>query len=362
MNVLRDILRKIGEKFSLPGELIAYEKITRGNINDTYQVIYRQCNGENKYYVFQKVNTYVFKNPRQIMKNIDRVTNHITQKRPGKENLYFYRTEEKKNFYEDPDDGFWRIMNYIESVTFDFCDDLSVIEATGVAFGEFQMQLSDLDGSMLYETIPDFHHTKKRMDQFFSHVKEDPLGRAADIQEEIETLFSMREKASSLSVRFDNGEFPVRVTHNDTKANNVLFDSTTLAPVVIIDLDTVMPGMVMYDFGDAVRFLANTPEGEDGSTARFDVAKFAAFAKGFLSMTREALTMEEINHLVLGTFSVTAELSARFLDDYITGDSYFKIDYPTQNLERGRRQLQLAKDIGEKSEELQNIILTILSE
>ena len=220
------------------------------------------------------------------------------------------------------------------------------------------MQLADFDGSVLYETIPDFHNTHKRLDGFFAHVSEDKLGRVAEAQEEIEFISSVRLKAGELSDRFNRGEFPVRVTHNDTKCNNVLFDRTTKRPLVVIDLDTVMPGMAMVDFGDAVRCIANTADEDepDLSKVYFDTAKFRAFCKGYIGQVKNALTPDEIGNLVLAAFTIAVELGSRFLDDYLTGDTYFKTNYPGHNLVRARCQLHLAKDILKKFDELNYIV------
>lgn len=358
------ILNIIGKKFRLAGDLYTYEVITMGNINSTYKVTYMEEDGSLKPYLFQKVNTHVFKNPVEIMKNIDRVTSYIREKYPDQQTLHYYHTDEGLNYYICEDNAFWRIVNYIESVTFDSSDDLNVIEATGKAFGQFQTQLSDFDGSVLFETIPDFHNTKKRLDTLFSHVEQDPCGRVTDVKKEIEYLASVREKAAELSIQFANGEIPKRVTHNDTKCNNVLFDRVTKEPIVVIDLDTIMPGMSMYDFADAVRFIANTAVEDEPDVNRifFDTAKFRAFANGFIGATKDSLEPVEINNLIKATFSITIELASRFLDDYITGDKYFRCTYPKHNLVRTRCQLQLAKDIERKWNELCWIINDISNE
>lgn len=253
-------------------------------------------------------------------------------------------------------------MNYVDSVTFNASDDLGIIESTGKAFGYFQTQLSDFDGSVLYETIPDFHNTKKRLDTLFSHVADDPCGRADEVRKEIDYILSVREKAGKLSEQFADGEIPKRVTHNDTKCNNVLFDRNTKEPLVVIDLDTIMPGMSMYDFADAVRFIANTAVEDEPDTSKvfFDTAKFRAFAKGFIGETIDSLEPIEISNLVKATFSITIELASRFLDDYITGDQYFRCAYPKHNLVRTRCQLKLAEDIERKWDELEWIVQDII--
>lgn len=355
-------LKDIGHKFRLEGELYSYEIITIGNINSTYKVTYAKDDGGVKSYLFQKVNTHVFKNPAQIMQNIEHVTSFIREKYPDQITLHFHHTNEGLNYYVCDDDAFWRVVNFVDSITFNSSEDLKIIEATGRAFGQFQMRLSDFDGSVLYETIPDFHNTKKRLDTLFAHVEEDPLGRVSEVKSEIEYLASAREKAADLSVRFANGEIPKRVTHNDTKCNNVLFDRVTKEPIVVIDLDTIMPGMSMYDFADAVRFIANTAveDEPDISKVFFDTAKFRAFANGFISETHGALEPIEIENLVKASFSITIEIASRFLDDYITGDKYFRCTYPKHNLVRTRCQLQLAKDIERKWDELSWIIRDVI--
>ena len=355
-------LKEIGQKFRLPGEIYSYRPITMGNINSTYRATYMNEDKTLKSYLFQKINTHVFKSPVEIMENIDKVTTFIREKYPNQITLHFHHTDEGLNYYISDEDSFWRIVNYVESVTFDNTEDLKVIEATGKAFGEFQTQLSDFDGASLYETIPDFHNTKKRLDTLFAHVDEDPCKRVKSVSAELDYIASVREKAAELSVMFANGEIPKRVTHNDTKCNNVLFDKKTKEPIVVIDLDTIMPGMSMYDFADAVRFIANTSveDEPDISKVFFDTGKFRAFAKGFIGATHTSLEPVEIRNLVKAAFSITIELASRFLDDYITGDKYFKCRYPKHNLVRTRCQLELAKDIERKWEELEWIVRDVI--
>jgi len=354
-----NILKEIGKKFRLSGEIYSYDAITMGNINSTYKVTYMQDDNSLRSYLFQKVNTHVFKKPIEIMENIDRVTTFIRSKFPDQITLHYYHTDEGLNYYLYDEDFFWRVVNYVDSVTFNSSEDLGIIESTGKAFGAFQTQLSDFDASVLYETIPDFHNTKKRLDTLFSHIEEDPCGRVSEVREEIEYFASVREKAVKLWELYDAGAIPKRVTHNDTKCNNVLFNRTTKEPIVVIDLDTIMPGMSMYDFADAVRFIANTSVEDESDTTKvfFDTAKFRAFTRGFIGETVHALEPIEINNLVGATFSMTIELASRFLDDYLTGDQYFRCAYPKHNLVRTRCQLKLAQDIERKWDELEWIVL-----
>jgi len=387
---MQDILTGIGRQFCLPGTVSSYDTVKNGNINQTYKVTYRTDSGE-KTYIFQKVNTHVFRNPEEIMENIGRVTAHIRRKCPDRPTLFFHRTfpsgspatfpsgspatfpagspatfpagspSDGMNFVYDADGGFWRVMDYLDSVVFDSCDDPSVIRAAGKAFGEFQRQLSDFDGSLLHETIPDFHNTRRRLDTLFADARRDIAGRTSDVLPELRRFRTYYKEATALCDRFAAGKFPPRVTHNDTKANNVLFDRETLRPLAVIDLDTVMPGMAMYDFGDAVRFLANTAAEDEPETEKvsLDVGKFTAFAEGFIGEVKDSLTPEEIDGMVQGAFSVTVELAARFLDDYLTGDVYFRTEYPEHNLVRARCQLRLAEDILSKTPQLQQIVRKI---
>lgn len=215
-----ETLKLVDEKFRLPDTFYSYDVITLGNINSTYKVTYQRPDKSLKSYLFQRVNTNVFKNPKQIMENIDRVTTYIREKYPNQTILHFHHTAERDNYYvleEDvtstPDDKsantghFWCVSNYIDSITFDNTNDLEVIEAAGAAFGQFQVQLSDFDGSVLHETIPDFHNTKKRYDTLFADAERDICGRKAEVKEELEYLQSVREHAIELSVRYSNGEF-----------------------------------------------------------------------------------------------------------------------------------------------------------
>lgn len=349
------VLKSVGARFCIAGEFISYEQMTNGNINSTYKVFYKEADGVHAY-VFQRINQNVFKKPVEIMKNIDLVTTYILRK--GARSLHFYHDEAGENYFFDEDGGFWRVMDFVDSVTFNTCEDHKTISMVGEAFGEFQMQLADLDGAMLYETIPDFHNTPKRFEHLDATVAADPVSRVSEVQAELEALSKLRARACTLCEQYAAGAFPVRVAHNDTKANNVLFDKETLRPLVVIDLDTVMPGMAMYDFGDAVRFICNTAKEDEADLSKvsFDEDKFRAFAKGYIGQVRNALTEAELDSLVLGAFSATVELAVRFLDDYIDGDRYFKVLSADHNLIRTRCQLALAQDIFKKYDRLQIIV------
>ena len=356
---LRAKLEEVGTQFLLKGQLDSFGLITRGNINTTYWVNYKD---PDKHYIFQKVNTYVFREPRQIMRNIDCVTEHIRSKNKNTDkcSLHFYHTADRDNFWFDSEGEFWRVYNFVTgSVTYQISSDPLVLYMAGRAFGEFQTQLSDFDASLLFETIPDFHNTKKRLEKFFEDVECDECGRVNEVRTEIEYIASCREKASRLTNMLEAGELPLRVTHNDTKINNVLFDEVTKEPLVVVDLDTVMPGLAAHDFGDAVRFAANTAEEDEPDTSKvsLDLDLYRAFAEGFVEATAGELNKAEIESLAHGAFTITVELALRFLDDYITGDKYFKTKYEGHNLVRCRCQLALARDMEKKFDEMNKIVL-----
>lgn len=354
-------LTDLASLFQIKGKCINIKVITAGNINATYRLDYDD-EGEVKSYILQKVNTYVFKSPEQIMSNISLVTSHILAKDDcNQKTLVFHNTKDGRNYYDDGDGNFWRICDNIDSISLDSCDDYNVLEAVGVAFGDFQNALADFDASKLFETIHDFHNTKSRIENLLKDIDEDPCNRVSEVADEINFVRENMELACRLTNMLEAGELPLRVTHNDTKFNNVLFDKVTKYPIAIIDLDTVMPGLAMHDFGDAVRFACSTAAEDEKNTdiVSIDVDKFTAFSKGFISKTCKSLTENEINTMVLGAITITIELGVRFLDDYITGDKYFKTVYEGHNLIRTRCQFALAKDMIAKRAMLESIVKNI---
>ena len=354
-------LLQVGEAFRIPGPFFSYEEIKKGNVNHTYRVNYIRDDGTGmasiKSYLVQRVNTYAFQHPVELMRNIDRVTEHIRKKHPDAKCLHFHHTAEGLNYLMD-EDGFWRLSNYLPSITFDTCDDLNVVRRAGQAFGDFQMMLSDFDVSQLYYTIPDFHNTRKRYEKFKADVAADPCGRVKEVQAEIDWLLSVEDEACRLTDLYAAGELPLRVTHNDTKINNVLFDEKTHEALVVIDLDTVMPGLVGHDFGDAVRSAANFVEEDcpDASKAGVNLNVYWAFAEGFLKETASTLTENEVATLGQSCFSLACELASRFLDDYLIGDKYFKTRVPGHNLLRTRCQIALARDMRLKMDAMNAIV------
>ena len=355
-------LLEVGEAFRIPGPFFSYEEIKMGNVNHTYKVNYIRDDGTGmakvKSYLVQRVNTYAFQRPVELMKNIDGVTGHIRQKHPGVQYLHFHHTQDGRNYLFD-EDGFWRLSNYVPSVTYDSCDDLGVVRSAGEAFGSFQMMLSDFDASSLYYTIPDFHNTRKRYAKLREDMESDPCGRVGAVKAELDWLLSVEERACALTDLYERGELPLRVTHNDTKINNVLFDEETRKALVVIDLDTVMPGLVGHEFGDAIRFAANFVEEDSprADKAGVNLNVYWAFAEGFLKETAATLTPREVETLGLSCFALACELATRFLDDYIVGDKYFKIKNAEHNLVRTRCQIALAKDMLLKMDAMNAIVM-----
>ncbi len=355
-------LQKVGEFFNINAPFFSYEEIFTGNVNQTYKVNYvrEDENGmvKIKSYLVQKVNTFAFKDPVSLMNNIDLVTEYIRDKYPDRINLHFHHTKDDRKTYLFDEDGFWRICNYVPSVTFDTCDDLNVVRNAGEAFGDFQNSLGAFDASKLTYTIPNFHNTRKRYEKLIQDVVKDPAGRVSEVRAEIEWLLSVQDQACILTDLQEKGQLPLRVTHNDTKINNVLFDEDNHDALVVIDLDTVMPGLVGHDFGDAIRFAANYVEEDcpDYDKAGVDLNIFWAFTEGFLSKTAANLTDMEIDTLAISSFVLACELATRFLDDYLVGDLYFKTRYPGHNLTRARCQIALAKDMLTKLDAMDAIV------
>ena len=341
-------LEQVSRLFRIEGTYVGYETICIGNVNKTYEVKFILPDGMKKSFLIQNVNTYAFRQPISLMSNIDKVTEHIRAKKPGQVSLHFHHTEDRKTYVLDGE-NFWRMTNFISAKTYNTATDPEIIHNAGKAFGEFQMQLSDFDINQLYETIPNFHNTRVRYQQLSDAVAKDPVGRVALVQDELDYLFGVQDEACKLTDMQKRGELPLRVTHNDTKINNVLFSPIDKRAMVVVDLDTVMPGLVGHDFGDAVRFAANR-EPEDSTNldqVGVEMDIFNAFAEGFLEMTAGTLTENEVETLALSPFVLAVELATRFLADYILGDLYFNIKSPEHNLERTRCQIALAKNMME---------------
>lgn len=357
-------IREICASFCIGGTYVGCKELSTGNINNTFLVDYVR-DGEEKKYIVQRINKTVFKNPELVMSNIINVTHYVRKNIIKKELstkrfvLRAFLSTTGEPFVKDEEGEYWRCYRFIpNAITYDSTDNLEIIENAGMAFGRFQNCLDGFDASTLYISIPDFHNTIKRYELFKETVKKDSHGRAAALWKEIDLLLSFEEQATRLQGYLDKGAIPLRVTHNDTKCNNVSFDKTTGEALAVLDLDTVMPGAVAYDFGDAIRFIANTALEDDPDLRKvsLNLEKYEAFTKGFISELKDNLTDLEKSTMNLGVFTMTVELAVRFLTDYIMGDVYFKTRYPGHNLDRAHNQIALAKDIYEKQDRMDKIL------
>ena len=360
---LKNNIAEICSQFGLNGDITKIKPLTEGHINTAYMV---ELDGGKRYTV-QNVNTGVFKDPKLLMDNIIAVTEHLknaltTAGKNAERGTLTFRKAENGEFFVLRDDGCWRIYDFIDGVhTISFAGSRESFRKAGAGFGAFQNLLSDFDGSMLGETIPDFHNTPKRLEALKAAVAVDKFGRAKDCGDLIEFALSRESFAQTAALLIENGDVPIRVTHNDTKINNILFDDETNEPICAIDLDTVMPGLAMFDFGDAVRSGAATAaeDEKDLSKVGIDLSLFAAYAEGCLSVCGDALTEKEKETLHLGAPLMALECGIRFLTDHLDGDNYFRIDYPAQNLIRARNQFRLVEDMESKLDEMKEIVLSI---
>ncbi len=375
----KEKLAYILKQFRIEGEILVYRWIPAGHINTAYYVaLYNEK--EMYQFLVQRVNTYVFRDPVGMMRNIELLTEHVRKAEPKMEKrrrLHFRHTRDRRNYIVlhdgvvmgpgepfDPLDEhyeFWRVYNFIEySESFETAEgNPQVLRMSGKAFGRFLKQFSDFDASQLIESIPHFHDTAYRLQAFFETVAADPCGRAAHCAQEIRQIRENADFGCTLCHQIERGELPMRVTHNDTKTNNILFDMDTMDPLVIIDLDTCMPGLACYDFGDTIRFAACTAQEDQPEGMGLDLALMKAYTEGYLSEAGSVLTHNEIESLATGAAVITLELASRFLMDYLVGDKYFRIDYPEHNLIRARAQLALFRDMMAHMDDMREIIREI---
>ncbi len=359
MTLLRDSeLQLLLDQFDLKGTCISFEKFGDGHINDTFLLKLEQ-NGIIKKYILQTINPNVFQNIRSIMENIACVTAHLKKKAlPGEKVMTFLQAKDGNTYFVDEDGGFWRIYEFIDSICLQLPESDHDFYECGFAFGKFQRDLDDFPADSLHEIIPDFHNTPKRYQTFLNAVRQDICGRAASVQEEIDFIRERSMFYSVLENAYQCGKLPIRVSHNDTKCNNVLLDNQTRKALCVIDLDTIMPGFSVNDFGDAIRFGASTAaeDEQDLNQVCFDINKFKVFTKGFLDGCGGLLNNAEILLLPEGAKMMTAECGMRFLTDYLQGDHYFKTDRPHQNLDRCRTQLKLVRDMEEHWQEMKAFV------
>ena len=363
-------LLEIIDAFPKFGKYIGYKPVTDGHINDTYIVEYERGNNDVVSYLLQRINTNVFKNPVELMENVCGVTSFLREKiknnggDPERETLTVYSAKDGKNYYKASDGGCWRMYNYVEDTfTVNELTNAEDFRNAALSFGNFQNLLADYPIDTLYDTIPNFHNTPSRFEDFKTAVETNASGRKDNALAEIEFAFAREKECSVITDLLGTEKVPVRVTHNDTKLNNVLFDKNTKKGICVVDLDTVMPGSALYDFGDSIRFGANTAAEDEKDLSRVSLSLeyFRAYVDGYLETAGESLTETEIDLLPFAAKLLTFECGMRFLGDYINGDVYFKIEYPEHNLVRARTQFKLVEDMERKFDEMTKIVNEIKS-
>ncbi len=347
--------------FGITAAIKSVDRMKAGHINTAYLVE----TDDNKKYTVQRINTYVFKNPEELMENISNVT-HFLRKRikesgadPERETLRFLKTVDGKSYLTLEDSSTWRVYMYMDnSFTVNETTDLEVVRSAGVAFGRFMKRLNSYPAKDLHETIADFHNTPKRYTDFLESVEKDSVGRRNSCLEEIKFVTDRSEDMKILMRLYEDGKIPTRVTHNDTKLNNVLFDTNTKEAFCVIDLDTVMPGMSLYDFGDSMRSGASSAKEDETDLDKvfLDLELFKSYTQGYLSETYQCLTKAEVEYLPFSVKLMTLECGMRFLMDYLDGDTYFRTDYPEHNLIRARNQFKLVADTENKLDDMRKIV------
>jgi Ser/Thr protein kinase RdoA (MazF antagonist) len=356
-------LKEISGKFRIGSPFDSAIPFGNGHIHDTYLVTTSDKTGDR--YILQRLNNKIFKNIPQLQSNIERVTDHIRSKLSGNQNsdirrecLSLVYSLEGRSWITDEEQNYWRMYYFIPGHrSIDIVKSPDEAFEGGKAIGRFQIMLSDLDGEPLFETIQWFHNIEKRLESFLFKVKTDPAGRVRLVEKEIKFII---ERAGEMKVILRLGrerKIPLRITHNDTKFNNILFDKNGKA-LCIIDLDTVMPGYVHYDFGDAIRTSANmaSEDEEDLSKVSMNFELFRAFSEGYLSETSDTLNSIEKNYLAFAPQLVTYTQAVRFLTDYLDGDNYFKILHENHNLQRARAQFRLIESMEQQYSAMKKII------
>lgn len=355
-------LQQISRQFQIYGEILHAETCKIGHINETYSATYDQ-GGMRVRYIHQKINQTVFKDPESLMKNVVRVTSHLRKKLEELEVnditrrcLTIVPTRDGQSFYRDRNGECWRTFVFVEGVqTFESVQSPQQAYEAGKAFGFFQNLLVDLPGPRLAETIPNFHHTRKRFEALQKAVDNDHLNRAASAKTEIEFAMKCEPMVDVILKALAGKKIPERITHNDTKFNNVMLDTKSGEAMCVVDLDTVMPGSVLYDFGDMVRTTTSpTLEDElDLSKVRMQMPMFKKLAEGYMASAGKFLTKAEKSHIAFSGKLITFTIGLRFLTDHLAGDTYFRIHRPGHNLDRSRTQFKLVQSIEEQEDEMQ---------
>ncbi len=361
---MKEKIKIITEGFKVRGALVSATPYGNGHINDTRLVITEDADGTHSY-ILQKINKNVFKNPSELMSNYVGVTEFLRKKivaeggNPDRETLNVIKTKDGKDYFVDGDGDFWRMLLFVsDNVSYDRVERPEQFYVCARAFGNFQYMLRDYPADTLFETIKNFHNTPERYNQLMTALENDACGRLGEVGAEIEFAKSRREFTELFENAYKEGKLPLRVTHNDTKLNNILFDSKTGEALCVVDLDTIMPGYSMNDFGDSIRFGATTAAEDEAdlSKVNFDISLFELYTKGFLEGVKGGLTETEINFLPESAIMMTFECGMRFLADYLNGDTYFRIHRPGHNLDRARNQFKLVSDMEKVLPQMHEIV------
>ena len=364
----RTQLQKVGQNFQIDGEFKEAHRIKIGHINETFAVTYI-VDAKEVRYIHQTLNTSVFKEPIPLMGNVLQVTEHLRSRLSqegatdlDRRALRVIRARDGHPFYIDSDDRFWRTFLFVERVkTFEAAETPAQAYQAGLAFGHFQSLLSDLPAQDLAVTIPDFHNTRKRFERLKAAIERDEVQRCKIATREVRFALDQEPMVDVLLTAHARGEIPERVTHNDTKFNNVMLDYETGEAMCVVDLDTVMPGLVLYDFGDMVRTTTSRTAEDETYLDRVELEMplFQELARGYVESTRAFLTPKEKSYLVIAGALITYTIGIRFLTDYLEGDHYFRVHRQDHNLDRCRKQFKMVQSILEKRDTMQRFVDTL---
>ncbi len=353
------LIERAAYAFQTDGTPVASKELNQGHINQTLMI----TTDTGAKYVLQQINKYVFRNPIRLMSNVSSVTEYLGKRLENPNHALHYIPTVKGLFYHRDRKGeFWRMYRFVPGFCLDAPETEEDFYQSALAFGRFQEQLSEFPAETLYETIPEFHNTIDRYHQLHASVEVDPCERVKLARAELRFLLKREEKGGTLQRMREAGELPLRVTHNDTKLNNVLLDENRKA-LCVLDLDTVMPGLSAYDFGDAIRFGAATAAEDEPDTDKMEMSLhlFEVYVRGYLEAA-PSLTDKEVEMLPMGAYIMTLEVATRFLKDFIDGDLYFKTAYPEHNLIRARTQIKLVADMETKWDEMNRIVAKVAAE
>ncbi len=358
-------IKNIISHFSIEGKYVGCEKVLTGHINDSYLI--KTKSTDHPGYFLQWVNNYIFKDVEGLMNNISAVTGHLAEKLAENDKLLFKVLEiipctDGRKFYIDKEGNYWRLYTFIDNMhVFDVVENTGIAYEGGKAFGIFMSLLADLPADTLTETIPDFHNMEKRLETFYNSLKMNSVDRIKDIDAEIEFVKRRTEQMLTIPALIKSGKLPKRITHNDTKFNNILFDDTEHA-MCIVDLDTVMPGSILFDFGDAIRTGANTAIEDEKDLFKVDInlPVYEAYTQGFIKSTRHTLTTVEIENMAFSVRFMTFIIGLRFLTDFVDGDPYFRTLYPEHNLNRAKVQFRLIEQMELNADKMHEIVLQSL--